>query len=205
MKHVFTEEDADWWWIRNEHKVGLFPFGERDPVLDIVYTLQLRPENALEIGCANGWRLRELNREYGTKIAGTELSKRARNRRESVIKKARQPFSLFDFKTDTFDTVILGFCMYLMNRDDLFMVAREVDRVLQDRGYVIIHDFIEVAPQSFVYKHNPKLRSYKMDYAKMFLWNPAYRALGNTPKAQDGSMVRVLQKSVNEAWPRGGE
>jgi len=45
------------------------------------------------------------------------------------------------FQDKSFDIVIFGFCLYLCDRDDLFKIAAEADRVLKTPGWLLIKDF----------------------------------------------------------------
>ncbi len=83
------------------------------------------------------------------------------------------------FETDLFDVVLFGFCLYLCDRDDLFRIAGEADRVLGPQGWIVIHDFYSPAPIRRPYHHRSGLWSYKMDYRRMFDWHPDYSCLAH--------------------------
>ena len=76
-----------------------------------------------------------------------------------------------------FDTIYLGFCLYLCERKDLFKIAYEVDRCLKDGGQVIVKDFYPPFPYKNPYTHGEDMFSYKMDHSKMFSWNPEYTTI----------------------------
>ena len=38
------------------------------------------------------------------------------------------------YRDGLFDVVVFGFCLYLCDREDLFRIASEADRVLNDQG-----------------------------------------------------------------------
>ena len=78
------------------------------------------------------------------------------------------------FGSDSFDIVIFGFCLYLCDREDLFRIAQEADRVLKKKSWLIINDFFSQTPTSSNYRHKAGLYSFKMDYRKLFDWHPAY-------------------------------
>ena len=46
-----------------------------------------------------------------------------------------------DFEDKYFDFVIFWFCLYLCDRDDLFQIAKETDRVIKNEGFIIVLDF----------------------------------------------------------------
>ena len=70
--------------------------------------------------------------------------------------------------------MIFGFCLYFCDRKDLFKIACEVDRVLKDFGKLMILDFYPPFPYRNAYAHCPDIFSFKMNYANLFTWNPAY-------------------------------
>jgi len=78
------------------------------------------------------------------------------------------------FDDSAFDIVVFGFCLYLCDRDDLFRIASEADRVLKNPGWLLILDFFSPTPTKREYHHRSGLFSYKMDYRTLFTWNPAY-------------------------------
>jgi len=78
------------------------------------------------------------------------------------------------YESGSFDVLIFGFCLYLCDRDDLFRIAQEADRVLKASAWVIIHDFFATTPLQREYHHFEGLFSYKMDYRKLFDWHPHY-------------------------------
>src|SRR5207253_396680 len=78
------------------------------------------------------------------------------------------------FDDKKFDIVIFGFCLYLCDREDLFRIASEADRVLKNPGWLLILDFYSPAPLKRDYHHRSGLFSYKMDYRTLFLWNSSY-------------------------------
>ena len=101
--------------------------------------------------------------------------------------------------------------MYVCDREDLFTVAAEVDGCLRDGGYVIIKDFCPTFAYVNPYCHEDGMVSFKMDYSKMFLWNPAYSEIyrsvfvhgdiGKRIKPEERMAVSVIQKHMEFAYP----
>jgi len=75
---------------------------------------------------------------------------------------------------EKFDAVILGFCLYLCDRNHLSKIVSEVDRVLNDMGVLIIVDFDPAQPRRRKYRHHEGVWSYKMDYSKLFCAFPHF-------------------------------
>lgn len=73
-----------------------------------------------------------------------------------------------------FNIIILGFFVYLLPREKLFKLAYEVDRHLEEGGYVVGLDFNTKFPIMNRYAHLKDIYSFKFDLAKMFTWNPQY-------------------------------
>ncbi len=69
---------------------------------------------------------------------------------------------------------MFGFCLYLCDREDLFRIACEADRVLKNPGWLLIQDFYSPAPVKREYHHRSGLFTHKMDYRTLFTWNPSY-------------------------------
>ncbi|PCH56232.1 MAG: hypothetical protein COC15_03440 [Legionellales bacterium] len=80
------------------------------------------------------------------------------------------------YENGFFKVVIFGFCLYLVDRDLLMRTIAEADRVLGDKGFIIITDFDSIMPHKRKYHHLPdrEIYSYKMDYAQLFFGCPHY-------------------------------
>ena len=78
------------------------------------------------------------------------------------------------FADKSFDVVIFGFCLNLCDRDDLFKIAAEADRVLKNPGWLLLKDFYSPTPLAREYHHKASVYSYTMDYKILFTWNPDY-------------------------------
>ncbi len=187
---------------------------EHDLVLRALEKLALRPARVLEIGAGDGSRLAALcDGDPALRCTGIDPSAAALangSRSNPRLAFARATAERLPFRAESFELVILGFCMYLVDREDLFAVAAEVDRVLTRSGHVAVLDFLPDTPHRRAYAHARGLYSYKMDYAHMFLWNPAYQRVacerfthpGGDPERDDDRLaVSVLAKRSELGWP----
>ena len=186
--NAFIGGEADAWLQRNKTKIEI----KNDPVLHSMETLCLHPSSVLEVGCADGWRLKEIKKRYKSRIAGIDPC-HTNNAPHIHLGGAHD---LDYFGNECFDLVIYGFCLYLCDRDDLFNIAREGDRVLAKGGHLVIYDFHARRTSKVPYKHKEGLFSYHMDYSKLWKWNPAYQEISRMSYNTDGSLteVTVLQK-----------
>lgn len=55
------------------------------------------------------------------------------------------------------DFVILGFCMYVVDRRYLLKTAAEIDRILKRGGFLLIEDFDAPNPVLRPNKHNANI------------------------------------------------
>jgi ubiquinone/menaquinone biosynthesis C-methylase UbiE len=192
QKDIFLQGEANSWLTRNQHHLG-----HHDPVSDLIEQANLTPTKVLEIGCSNGWRLNKLWRRYGCQCDGIDPIQPEFP--QAAI--ARGTADNLQYNSNAFDLVIFGFCLYLIDRQDLFKVVAESDRVLQDKGYLIIHDF-ESEPEHYAtkYQHSPTLLSYHMDYTILWCANPAYTR-EYIEYHNDNTEVVLMRKDISRAWP----
>lgn len=178
QKHAFLDSEGDGWFIRNREALdATSPFrklaaGRMASHLPLGVT-----PSVLEIGCGHGGNLAALAALRSIEGHGIDPSRQA-------VAAGTMQFPELMLRTGTadqlpyddasFDVVWFGFCLYLLDRGLLMRAVAEADRVLRDRGVLAIVDFDPEAPCVRPYHHHAGLNSYKMDYARLFLANPAY-------------------------------
>lgn len=192
---IFLQGEGQAWYERNKNKLP----PEHDPVMEIIEKVGITPNHVLEVGCGNGWRLDKLWETYACNTTGIDpFSDRLFSRGRYVIKGTA---AALPGRRNEFDLIIYGFCLYLVDREDLFKVVAEGDRVLQDGGYLIIHDFfVMMDPYKRKYEHKDGVFSYKMNYFKLWTANPAYQVI-ETIRPDDDTVVHLLKKDVDKGWP----
>ena len=213
QKDVFLSAEGDAWYRRNKSHLDLLD-ESNDAVCKLIQQQELSPHSVLEIGCANGQRLNVINKAFGASCYGIDVSSEAilagNSQFQNIVLTTGSADDL-QFGDETFDLVIFGFCLYLCDRKDLFKIAAEADRVLKDQGMIIIKDFHPPFPYKNNYSHCENIFSYKMDYSRLFTWNPAYTLLasnitGHTSLA-DRKMVderislSLLYKNLEGGYP----
>ena len=180
QKEIFLDGEADAWFERNHDLLKDRIFDLSDPVINAVSYITKQSRYAeeikvLEIGCGEATRLVWLAEHLGVEVYGIDPSSKAVElAKRSGVKVKQGTADTLPFGSDSFDIVIFGFCLYLCDREDLFKIAQEADRVLKKKSWLIINDFFSPAPTSSNYHHKAGVYSFKMDYRKLFEWHPAY-------------------------------
>lgn len=192
----FANGEANAWYHRNKHK------HRKDEVLPIIKSLGIIPDNVKEYGCADGWRLEGIRSHFQCACRGVDPSP------DAILQgKRKYPFlelSCGSAASTNYhagcDLIIYGFCLYVCDRNSLHGIVRIGDEALLEEGHLIIHDFDPDHPHKVPYHHVDGLFSYKMDYSKLWLANPAY-TLVHKEVIPDGTAVWVLRKDINSGWP----
>lgn len=214
QRDMFLRHEADAFHSRNRvDATALQDRIDADPLLDAFRKAELAPKRVLEIGAGDGWRLEALRRRNPVDLAvGIEPSRGAcaeGMRRFPQVRLTCGTAEALPFGDRSFDLVILGFFLYVVDRDDLFRVAAEADRLVAEGGVVAILDFHPERPTRRPYRDVPACYSYKMNYGSMFDWNPAYRrthhALSTHPGGRAGDpedqiAVTLLTRDSKHAY-----
>ncbi|WP_199608982.1 class I SAM-dependent methyltransferase [Flocculibacter collagenilyticus] len=213
QKEIFLASEGDAWYQRNKASFEKLA-DDQDLIAEFIAAQEISPEHVLEIGCSDGRRLSIFNKKFNTTCSGIDVSTEAINAGKVNYPTIDLQVGSADklaFNDEQFDLVIIGFCLYLCDRKDLFRIAAEVDRVLKDGGYVVIQDFHTPFAYKNKYSHCDNIYSYKMDYSKLFSWNPAYTLLSSNITSHSGLALRVqpderisinlLYKSIENAYP----
>jgi ubiquinone/menaquinone biosynthesis C-methylase UbiE len=212
QKKVFLESEGDAWFARNKARLSARrAHADDDPIQREL--LEFLPPGAregvrvLEIGCGDGTRLAWLADKLGADCVGLDPSADAVTAARAIgVVAERGTADSLPFEDRAFDVVIFGFCLYLCDREDLFRIAAEADRVLRSPGWLVIQDFFSPCPRTNPYHHRPDIQSYKMDYRSLFSWHPGYVCLTHrvrhhddaayTDSADDWVAVSVLRKRL---------
>lgn len=213
QKTFFEQGEGDAWYDRNRGKLTL-ERAETDPVVAALRQFGSHPQSVLEIGASNGWRLAALQQQFGCRAHGFDPSSEAVAAGRECFPDIHLEVGVADslaVASNSVDVVILGFCLYLCDPEDLFRIASEVDRVCQSPGIVAIYDFITPFPYRNPYSHKPGLYSHKMDFTQMLTWHPAYRLLHRQLQRQSHAPeeletdrvvgVSLLYKDMTAAFP----
>jgi ubiquinone/menaquinone biosynthesis C-methylase UbiE len=168
-------EAADAWFKRNANKLA----ADLPPSKAVkLFASHIRPsQRVFEIGTANGYQLQRLRQLTQCEAFGIDPSPAAiadGKVKYPDIKLMVGTADTLEFPDASFDVVLFGFCLYLVDRKLLMRVVAEADRVLCEGGKLMITDFDPVTPLRRPFKHQQGLWSYKMQYPNLWLANPAY-------------------------------
>lgn len=174
---VFLKDEADNYFTRNEKAHGAI---KSDVVLHVYgkYFSKNRID-VLEIGCCDGWRLKKIKEEYGANVFGIEPSLKA-------VNKARKAFGLKNIVASTadtfsfdrkFDLILVPFVFHWIDRSLLLSSVSNIDRHLNDGGFLLINDFWQNGFKKEGYHHrkDTKMWTYKQDYSKIFASAGTYK------------------------------
>jgi ubiquinone/menaquinone biosynthesis C-methylase UbiE len=177
QSQVFLQSEGDGYFDRNKSALN----AEGDFFCEQLICETLSPfkpdiNRVLEIGCANGVKLEYLCKFFEAAGAGLDPSSKAVNAgnerlSDSHVKNLTLTVgsaNSLPFEKHEFDLVYFAFCLYLVDRDDLFAAIAEADRVLRPDGFLAIVDFDPAERHKRLYHHKESLFSYKRQYADLF-------------------------------------
>ena len=211
QKSVFLDGEGDQYLRRNLSKLN----AETVSADVRLFARYLKPgARVLEIGCANGVKLSQLQSLVPCEGWGIDPSAEAIRTGSEQFPKLHLGVGTadhLDFADASFDFVIFGFCLYLVDRSLLTRAMAEADRVVRDRGFLGITDFDARVPYRRRYSHHAGVWSYKLDYGGLFASLPhfvlvekiSYSHQGDTfafdPQERVASWV--LAKDHGNAYP----
>lgn len=152
---------------------------ETDPPLRMITTYNLRPRNVLEVGAANGYQLATLSRLYGCTASGVEPGPAAvtdGHTRFPAVRLDQGSGDAIPF-VEQFDLVIINFVFHWVDRSVLLRTVAEIDRVVEDGGFLLIGDFYPKHATRARYHHLPDevVYTYKQDWSAIFIASGSYR------------------------------
>jgi len=218
LKNAFVTYEADAWFDRNVDVLeGYDP--TKDIILKIFNDYGLTPNNVLEVGCSYGYRLNAIkNILPNSKVVGIAASSKAieygKDKYLNLDLLNYTADDLSSFGDEYFDTIIIGFVFYVVDRSLLLKVVAEIDRVLKNGGNLIILDFYSTAPSKNPYQHikGVEAYSYKQKYEETFLASKLYLEVGkytqnqfskkldNSSDYYNQNSYSILKKDISECY-----
>lgn len=177
---VFLNGEGDAYFERNRH--ALCGNWSSDWPLRLINEYHLKPQRVLEVGCMNGWRLAAINATLGCHCLGIDPSPKALEdgiqRFPNVQFRIGRAGLLFGVWDLTFDLIIVHYVLHWVDRRELLISIKEIDRALVDGGYLILGDFAPDYPCKVPYKHRDGIWTYKLPrYQDLFLATGLYQEL----------------------------
>lgn len=177
QKDVFAQAEGNAWFARNAAAQAARVLPQEDDVLEQIQRLPAPDPgaNLLEIGFGDGTRLNWLRNNTSYACHGIDPAADAVTAAKGLgLDVVQGTAETMPYADKSMDMLVFGFCLYLCDREDLFRIASEANRVLKSPGWLVIRDFYSAVPQKREYHHCPGLYSHKMDYRRLFDWHPGY-------------------------------
>lgn len=183
QKKIFLKKEADKMFDRNIsiYKKKNYKNERLSKLILNFYSgnnLKKNTNSILEIGCGDGSRLGYLSTQLKKNFYGLDPSKKSilEARKKGIIARIGTA-DILPYKKKFFEMVIFGFCLYLVDDEDLFKTVTEADRVLNNKGIIVIYDFLSKNPKYQKYKHHKNIYSRHMNYKKLFITHPSYKLI----------------------------
>jgi ubiquinone/menaquinone biosynthesis C-methylase UbiE len=155
-----------------------------ETIINFLNTKKYTFQNVLEVGCSGGYQLNKyfnsLNLKKNPYFLGIDLSSKA-------INFAKKKYKTLHFKqvsslkiqnlNKKFDMIILGFFLFLLDREEIFNQFNEVVKSLKKDGILIINDFFPKISHYNLSKHSKKIKIYKMRYDKFLTESHLFKKL----------------------------
>lgn len=157
----------------------------------------------LEVGASNGHQLHKLQQLTGCEGFGIDPSISAITDGKTKYPELGLSVGTADkleFPDASFDVVIFGFCLYLVDRGLLMRTVAEADRVLRQGGMLMIVDFDPVATHRRPFAHQSGLWSYKMCYPNLWLASPDYVLVEKCSYSHEGDHFHSDPDERVAAW-----
>lgn len=200
-----------WWagvgddWLKR----NLSTLGQRDMVSEALDHINGQPKSVLEIGCANGWRLKKLKDRFGCEVAGIDPSMDAiKAAHEAGIPAIRGTADNLPYDNEKFDCVIFGFCLCFIGPEEWSAIVAESDRVLHPAGRIIINDFIgtrfikrriqNITLDKKLEEHPVYL--YNFDWPSLWTPHPIFRMEADLFNLDRCEICTVLVKDMRVVW-----
>tara|TARA_B110000971_G_C19996656_1_gene494670 strand:- start:215 stop:886 length:672 start_codon:yes stop_codon:yes gene_type:complete len=214
-KKAFLEFEANSYFDRNYDYLTNFN-NKNDIIVKLIDDYSLKFKTICELGCSAGGRLDFIEKKYNPKkIIGVDPSQNAINHGKTINKNIifHQGTSddLYFIDDQSVDLLILGFFLYVVDRELLLKSFSEIDRILKKNGNLIIVDFYSSTPLKSKYSHLIKENAYlfKQKYHETLLSTNEYElidfrsldsksmSLNATKKSNDLASISLLRKSFD--------
>lgn len=218
QKEAFVAYEADAWFERNRDYLMNYVPAE-DKVVQLMEKYDLKPGSLLEIGCSAGYRLHGIRQLYKEcRVFGIDPSEKAiafgKESFNDLFLHVGTADNLSMYQDASMDVVIVGFVFYVIDRNIVFKVVSEIDRVLKDGGLLVIVDFFSETSLKNQYQHIRDFSAYsfKQNYDEIFTSSKLYYLLDKSTMNHDTKMhdagndhynkysILLLKKDLNASY-----
>ncbi len=200
QRDIWANGVGDDWYERNKAMLG-----NRDLASDALMHLNLKPNDILEIGAANGWRLKKLRDHYGCNVRGIDISKKAIEDAVDGIQVDYAYANDLPYADNSCDIVIFGFCLCFISPEDWLPIVNESNRVLRDGGMIVLYDFMGTR---FVKRRLQNIMKdsrledkpvylYNFDWPSLWISHPGYRVAVELLDMSKSEVATIVQKNID--------
>ena len=160
----------------------------------------------MEIGSSFGYNLAWLAEQFpDLRCSGIEPSRKATDygnkKYASLIQGgklslARGTADDLPFSDESFDIVLIGFCLYQADRSLLGRIISEIDRCMRNGGFLVITDFDVFSGIKRTNMHNTITPTYKLNYARLFEGLYGYSLVEKTTYDADAIDMRSFPRDM---------
>lgn len=195
---VWRRTEADAYFQRNRMALDDMEISAEDQVIKLMLPFLRAGDRVLDLGCANGWRLRRLSVAMPALglIAGIDLSLLAL---QDGLRKGSNTLALADVtalpvRSGSVDCVVLGWVCYATGRRSALAVLAEVERVIREDGIVVVLDFLPDRPTENPYHHPgaEAIRVVKSDFAGVLVAYGGYQRVALSIRPFGEASLRSL-------------
>lgn len=204
QKEAFIKYEADAWFDRNKEYLSHYK-AEEDKVVNLIQKYDVQPTSVLEIGCSAGYRLNGIRSIHkNCKVQGIEPSQKAidfgKGNFPEVDFVQGTADNLSAFASNSMDVVIVGFVFYVIDREIVFKVISEIDRVLKNGGLLIIIDFFSETSLKTQYQHIKDFSAYsfKQNYYEIFTASKLYYLLDKSTLNHESKKLDASEDYFNK-------
>jgi len=200
QREMWANGVGDDWFKRNKEMLG-----NRDMASEALQQLSFQPSDILEIGAANGWRLKKLKDRYGCNVRGIDVSQEAiKNAIEGIDIDYGYAHDL-PYEDSCCDVVIFGFCLCFISPEDWLPIVAESNRVLRDGGIIVIYDFmgtrfVKRAMKSIMADSKLEERPvylYNFDWPSLWIPHPGYKVIVELLDMNKSEAATIIQKNIS--------
>lgn len=183
QSQIFIQGEGDSYFQRNQNNMeSAIDQYSIEKLIDSLSPFKSNIHQILEIGCSTGNKLRRLCEFFDANGLGIDPSGKAievgnqENKKEARENVRLQvgTADILPLEDQSMDLVFFGFCLYLLDRSDIFKAIAEADRVLKPGGFIAILDFDPNGRSKNHYSHKEGIYSYKNAYADLFTGSGHY-------------------------------